>query len=70
MCIVINFFDTQQQQFLSVGTAQVVKLNTDAGSFGCHLENDGKIVISNPGTYTFIYSIQLKIHKTIRKNLD
>lgn len=54
-----NFFDSTDQPFVSPGTAQVVKINTDAGSSGCSLSGVGSIVIANPGTYTFIYSIQL-----------
>lgn len=55
-----NFYDDQDQPFLSVGTAQIVGINGDTGSSGLSLSGTGTIVIANPGTYTMIYSIQLK----------
>lgn len=55
-----NFFDSTDQPFLTVGTAQVVRINTNAGSSGMSLSGTGRIVIANPGTYTMIYSIQLQ----------
>lgn len=55
-----NFFDSTDQPFLTPGTAQVVRINSDAGSSGMSLSGTGSIVIANPGTYTMIYSIQLQ----------
>jgi hypothetical protein len=55
-----NFFDTVDQPFVTPGTAQIVGINTDAGSVGFSRSGTGTIVIDNPGTYTMIYSIQLK----------
>jgi hypothetical protein len=55
-----NFFDTVDQPLVSTGTAQIVAINSDAGSVGFSLTGTGTVVIANPGTYTMIYSIQLK----------
>lgn len=54
------FYDTQDQPFVSVGTAQLVKINTLDGHNGMALAAPGRIVIPHPGTYTMIFSIQLK----------
>jgi hypothetical protein len=55
-----NFFDTTDQPFLSPGTEQLITINSDAGSNGISLSGTGTIVIANPGTYSLIFSIQLK----------
>jgi hypothetical protein len=54
------FYDTQDQPFISPGTAQLVKINTLDGHNGLALQSPGRIVIANPGTYTMIFSLQLK----------
>jgi hypothetical protein len=55
-----NFYDTTSQPLVSPGTAQIVRINSDQGSVGFSLSGTGTVVIANPGTYTMIYSIQLK----------
>ena len=55
-----NFYDDQDQPLVSSGTAQIVGINSDNGSNGFSLSGTGTVVIANPGTYTMIYSIQLK----------
>ena len=55
-----NFVDTTDQPFISPGTAQMVAINTNVGSFGFSVGGTGTVYIANPGTYTMIYSIQLK----------
>jgi hypothetical protein len=55
-----NFYDTADQPFVTPGTAQAVGINTNAGSVGFSLSGTGRVNIANPGTYTMIYSIQLK----------
>lgn len=55
-----NFYDTVDQPFVTPGTAQIVGINSDNGSVGFSLSGTGTVVIANPGTYTMIYSIQLK----------
>jgi len=55
-----NFYDDQDQPFVTPGTAQIVGINSDNGSVGFSLSGTGTVVIANPGTYTMIYSIQLK----------
>jgi len=55
-----NFYDDTDQSFLVPGTAQIVGINSDNGSVGFSLSGTGTVVIANPGTYTMIYSIQLK----------
>lgn len=55
-----TFFDTQDQPFLSVGTAQLVKINTLDGHNGMAIAPPGRMIIEHPGTYTLIFSVQLK----------
>ena len=55
-----NFYDTTSQSLVSPGTAQIVRINSNQGSVGFSLSGTGTVVIANPGTYTMIYSIQLK----------
>ena len=55
-----NLFDNTDQSFVTPGTAQIVAINTNAGSNGISLSGTGSIVIANPATYTLIFSIQLK----------
>ena len=55
-----NFYDTTSQSLVSPGTAQIVRINGNQGSVGFSLSGTGTVVIDNPGTYTMIYSIQLK----------
>ena len=55
-----NFYDTTSQPLVSPGTAQIVRINGNQGSVGFSLSGTGTVVIANPGTYTMIYSIQLK----------
>lgn len=55
-----NFIDTTSQSFLSVGTEQIVRINSNLNSVGFYLSGSGSVVIENPATYTMIYSIQLK----------
>jgi collagen type VII alpha len=55
-----NFYDTTSQPVVSPGTAQIVAINGNQGSVGFSLSGTGTVVIANPGTYTMIYSIQLK----------
>jgi hypothetical protein len=45
---------------ISSGTAQIVNIGSNFGSVGFSLTGVGTVVIANPGTYTMIYSIQLK----------
>ena len=55
-----NFYDTTDQPFVTPGTVQQVGINTYTSSPGFVLTTPGTVVIANPGTYTMIYSIQLK----------